>query len=165
MTCAGLFSVCMLGSACHAYAQNGGEPDGNVGAWSAPDADGAEQSVPEAKVHPLKIKGCWSGEVMDTGDGTGTATFQFDQNSNRKKLVVGSIIQFEWPDMARAKIPMKGAVTSSGFTFQGNAGVGCALVTGSGTGDATSMTGSVTFVGDCSTIFQEVTFSITRGCP
>ena len=164
MTCASLLSVGMIGAPCHAYAQDADEIDQNQGIWSAPDAASAEQSSPEAKVHPLKIKGCWSGDVMDTADGLGTATFQFNQNSNRKKLVAGSIIHFEWPDTANAKIPMKGSVTSKGFTFKGNAGVGCSLVTGSGTGDATAMTGTVVFVGACASIFQEVTFSITPGC-
>ncbi len=164
MTCASLLSVGMIGTPCHAYAQESDEIDQSLGTWSAPDAGSAEQSSPEAKVHPLKIKGCWSGDVMDTADGLGTATFQFNQNSNRKKLVAGSIIHFEWPDTANAKIPMKGSVTSKGFTFKGNAGVGCSLVTGSGTGDATAMTGTVVFVGACASIFQVVTFSITPGC-
>src|ERR1700722_5290033 len=156
MTCASLLSVGMIGAPCHAYAQDPDEIDQNQGTWSAPDAASAEQSNPEAKVHPLKIKGCWSGDVMDTADGLGTATFQFNQNSNRKKLVAGSIIHFEWPDTANAKIPMKGSVTSKRFTFKGNAGVGCSLVTGSGTGDATAMTGTVVFVGEWATIFQLV---------
>jgi hypothetical protein len=164
MTCASLLSVGMIGAPCHAYAQDADEIDQNQGTWSAPDAASAEQSSPEAKVHPLKIKGCWSGDVMDTGDGLGTVTFQFNQNSNRKKLVTGSIIHFEWSDGAKATVPMKGSVTSTGFTFKGNAGVGCSLVTGSGTGDATAMTGTVVFVGACASIFQDVTFSITPGC-
>jgi hypothetical protein len=164
MTCASLLSVGMIGAPCHAYAQDADETDQNQGTWSAPDAASGDQSSPEVKVHPLKIKGCWSGDVMDTGDGLGTVTFQFNQNSSRKKLVPGSIIHFEWPDGAKATVPMKGTVTSTGFTFKGNAGVGCALVTGSGTGDATAMTGTVVFVGACASIFQDVSFSITPGC-
>jgi hypothetical protein len=62
-----------------------------------------------------------------------------------------------------ARGPLKGTVTSTGFSFKGNAGVGCA-VSGNGTGDATAMTGTVVFVGACATIFQDVTFSITPGC-
>jgi hypothetical protein len=161
VTCAAMLSASTVGPARYAYAQDAAEADANVGAWSAPDA---EQSVPQAKVHPLKIKGCWSGDVMDAGDGLGTATFQFNQNSTRKKLVVGSIAHFEWSDGAKATVPMRGPVTSTGFSFKGNAGVGCTLVTGSGTGNATALTGTVVFVGACASIFQAVTFSITPGC-
>jgi hypothetical protein len=99
---------------------------------------------------------------MDTGDGAGTAAFQFSQK--HKKLVVGSTFKFQWPDTAMARGPLKGSVTSSGFSFKGNAGVGCE-VSGNGSGDATAMTGTVVFVGACATIFQNVTFSITPGCP
>ena len=165
MTCAGLLSLGMVGSARHAYAQDAGETDENLGAWSSPGADSAEQSTPEVRTHPLRIKGCWSGTVMDSADGTGTATFQFNQNSNRKKLVIGSIIHFVWPDTASATVPMKGSVNSTGFKFNGNAGVHCPVVSGSATGDITALTGTVEFTGDCSTLFQNVTFSITPGCP
>ena len=149
----------------HAYAQDAGETDEDLGAWTAPGADSAEQSSPEAKVHPLKIKGCWSGDVVDTADGTGTVTFEFRQNSNRKKIIVPSAIQFEWPDSAKATVPIKGAVTSSGFTFKGNAGANCPMVSGTASGDATGLTGKVVFVGGCETYFQNVTFSIAPGCP
>ncbi len=165
MSCPSLLLVVLLGVTSHAYAQDAGEIDENVGTWSAPGADGAEQSIPEVKTHPLKIKGCWSGTVMDTADGMGTVTFQFSQSSNRKKILVGSIIQFTWPDTAKATVPMKGSVTSSGFTFKGNAGQNCPVVSGSATGDATALTGIVEFTGGCSMFFQKVTFSIARGCP
>lgn len=158
-----------LVSARHAYAQDAGETDEDLGAWSAPGADSAEQSSPDAKLHPLKIKGCWSGDVVDTADGTGTVTFQFRQNSSRKKLLLGSEFDFEWPGMVFARGPMKGTVTATGFKFtskvvdQGNV----CLVSGSGTGDGTMLVGTVVFGGYCATasIFQNVTFSIAPGCP
>jgi hypothetical protein len=164
MTCAGLLSLSIVGSARHVYAQDAAETDENVGSWNAPDPDTAEQSTPQVKTHPLNIKGCWAGSVMDTGNGTGTATFQFFQSKNHKKLLLGSTFKFQWPDTAMARGPLKGTVTSTGFSFKGNAGVGCA-VSGNGMGDATAMTGTVVFVGACATIFQNVTFSITPGCP
>ena len=101
--------------------------------------------------------------MTDTGDGPGTATFQFFQSSNRKKLLLGSTFTFEWPDTAMARGPLKGTVTPTGFSFKGNAGVGCE-VSGNGTGEGTAITGTVAFVGACATIFQDVTFSITSGC-
>ena len=164
MTCAGILSIGMVGSACHAYAQDAGESDQNLGSWSAPGADSSEQSIPLTKTHPLKIKGCWSGSVTDTADGTGTVTFQFNQSSNRKKILVGSVIQFAWPDTAKATVPMKGSVTSSGFSFKGNAGQNCPVVSGSATVDAAALTGTVEFTGGCAMFFQNVTFSIARGC-
>lgn len=161
MTCTGLLCVSIIGSACYAFAQDAG--DETVGAWTAPDADSPEQSTHKIKVHPLNIKGCWSGDVVDTGDGSGAATVQFHQNSNHKKLIIGSTFDFQWADSAMARGPMKGTVSATGFKFKGNAGVGCA-VSGSGVGDATALTGTVEFVGDCAPIFQDVTFTITPGC-
>ena len=163
MTCAGLLSLGTVGSARHAYAQDAGNSDENLGSWSAPGADSSEQSTPETKTHLLKIKGCWSGDVVDMADGTGTAAFQFNQNSNRKKLTIGSTFSFQWPDAAKAHGPIKGLVNASGFTFTGSAGTHCAL-TGSGTGDVNALTGTVVFTGDCATFFQNVSFSITPGC-
>ena len=91
MVCA---SLLFIGSVRHAYAQDIGESDQTAGAWGAPDAGSA---IPDGKtkVPPLDIKGCWSGQVADTADGTGTATFQFDQNSNLKKLIIGSTFNFQ----------------------------------------------------------------------
>ncbi len=163
LACAGLFSVIIFGVPRCGYAQDAGEPDASLGAWSASDADSA-QSSPDAKVQSLNIKGCWSGDVVDTGDGTGAATFQFHQNSNHKKLIIGSTFNFQWADSAMARGPLKGTVSATGFKFKGNAGVGC-LVSGIGVGDATALMGTVEFVGACATIFQDVTFSITKGCP
>ena len=164
MTCAAVLSAALLGSAHRVYAQDAAEIDDNVGSWNGPDANSADQSIGDAKKkHALSIRGCWAGTVMDTGDSAGTATFQFFQNSNRKKLMLGSTFKFQWPDTAMAHAPIKGTVTSTGFSFKGNAGAGCA-VSGNGTGDTTAITGTVVFVGACATIFQDVTFSITSGC-
>ncbi len=168
VACAGLMSLFMLGAPLHAYSQDAAENNEGLGAWSAPDVDNSEQTPDKVKAHPLKIKGCWSGEIEATLEGTGPVTFDFDQNSNRKKLVKHSMFDFEWPaDSAFARGPMKGSVNSSGFQFNAtvvNAGEEC-QVTGSATGDATELTGTVEFGGDCATIFQDVTFSITPGCP
>jgi len=168
VACAGLLSLFMLGAPLRAYSQDAAENNQGSGAWSAPDADNSEQSPAKVKTHPLKIKGCWSGEIEATLEGTGTVTFDFDQNSNRKKLVKGSKFDFEWPaDSAFARGPMKGSVSTSGFQFNAtviNAGDVC-QVSGSGTGDATELTGMVEFGEECATIFEDVTFSIAPGCP
>jgi hypothetical protein len=156
-------SLLFAGPVRHAYAQDGDQSDQSAGAWGAPDAS---VSSPDAKtkVRPLDIKGCWSGEVVDTVDGSGTATFQFDQNSNQKKVVIGSTFDFQWTDSAFAHGPINGSVSATGFKLKGNAGARCAI-SGSGTGDASALTGTFEFVGGCATIFQDVTFSITPGCP
>ena len=146
----------------HAYAQDGDESDQSGDAWGAPDASVATPDA-KTKVRPLDIKGCWSGEVVDTGDGSGTVSFQLDQNSNRKKVVTGSTFDFQWTDSAFARGPIKGTVSATGFKFKGNAGAGC-TIHGSGAGDATALTGTLEFVGGCATTFQDVTFSITPGC-
>jgi hypothetical protein len=162
-TCAALLSLSIVASARHVYAQDAAETDENIGSWNGPDANSAEQSIGDAKKHALSIKGCWAGTVMDTGDDAGTATFQFFESKNHKKLLLGSTFRFQWPDTAMAHGPFKGSVTSTGFSFKGNAGAGCA-VSANGTGDAAAMTGTVVFVGGCANIFQNVTFSITPGC-
>ena len=162
VTCAAVLA-CLLGSARHVYAEDAAETDENIGSWNGPDVNSAEQSIGDAKKPPLSIKGCWAGTVMDTGDDTGTATFQFFESKNHKKLLLGSTFKFLWPDTAMAHGPLKGTVTSTGFSFKANAGAGCA-VSANSTGDAAAMTGTVVFVGACATIFQDVTFSITPGC-
>jgi hypothetical protein len=162
MACAAVLA-CLISSTPQVYAQDAAETDQNIGSWNGPDGNSAEQSIGDVKKHSLSIKGCWAGTVMDTGDGAGTSTLQFFQNSNRKKLMLGSTFKFLWPDSAMARGPLKGTVTSTGFSFKGNAGAGCA-VSGNGAGDATAITGTVVFVGACATIFQDVTFSITPGC-
>jgi len=159
---AGLLSVATFGSPRDLYAQDGSETD--QGAWSAPDAGSADQSSPDTKkTHPLNIKGCWSGSVTDTGDGTGTAMFVFHQNGNHKKIIIGTTFMFQWADSAMARGPLKGSVTATGFTVKGNAGITC-QITGNATGNATALMGAFTFTGDCASIFQDVTFSITPGC-
>jgi hypothetical protein len=163
MTCAALLSLSIVASARHVYAQDAAETDDRIGSWNGPDANSAEQSIGDAKKHALGIKGCWAGTVMDTGDDAGTATFQFFQSKDRKKLLLGSTFKFLWPDTAKAHGPLRGTVTSTGFSFKGNAGAGCA-VSGNSTGDTAAMTGTVVFVGGCANIFQNVTFSITPGC-
>lgn len=163
MTCAGLLMLSLVGSASHVYAQDAAETDENIGSWNGPDANTAEQSIGDVKKHPLNIKGCWVGSVVDTGDGAGAATFQLSQSKNHKKLLLGSTFKFEWADSAFAHGPLKGTVTPTGFSFKGNAGVGCE-VSGNGTGDTTAITGTVVFVGACADVFQEVTFSIAPGC-
>ena len=164
MTCVGLLSIGIFGSAHHAYAQDAGETDENLGNWSAPGSDSAELTTHNVRTHALNLRGCWAGSVMDTADGAGTATFHFNQSSNRKRLIIGSTFNFQWPDTAMAHGPINGSVSPSGFTFKGNAGAHCA-VTGSGTGDVTALTGTIVFTGGCATFFQNVTFSITPGCP
>jgi hypothetical protein len=168
MTCAGLLSLNVVGSVRLAYAQDAAESDESVGAWSAPDTGSVEESIPDTTAHPLKIKGCWAGTVVDTGDGTGTAKLHFNQNSKGKKLL-GSQFDFEWPGMVFARGPMKGTVTATGFNFTSKVvdqGKVC-TVTGSGTGDVSMLTGTVVFGGYCATVslFQNVTFSVTPGCP
>ncbi|MGA9722419.1 MAG: hypothetical protein WBQ86_08200 [Candidatus Binatus sp.] len=169
MACAGLLLAGVIGSSHRAYAQDADEIDQNAGAWSGPDAGSDYESNSKTKVHPLDIKGCWSGNVVDTGDGVGTATFDFDQNSNHKKLVLrGSDFDFEWTDSAFVRAPMKGSVTSTGFKFTTKVvdqGKVC-TVSASGMGDDTELMGTVEFGGYCATmsLFQNVTFSITPGC-
>jgi hypothetical protein len=157
MITGGLLSCALIATGRPAYAQDA--PD--EGAWSAPDTGNSDTKV--KKPQPMHIAGCWSGTITDTGDGTGTPTFDFHQNGNHKKLVIGSNFNFEWGDGAMAKGPLKGSVTSTGFTFKGNAGANC-QVSGSGVGDDTVLTGSIVFTGACASIFQDVAFSVTPGC-
>jgi len=165
LVCAGLLSAGVLGAA---YAQDADEIDPNAGVWSAPTASSEGSTIPDAKVPPLSIAGCWSGEVTDTGDGAGTATFQFHQRSHKKQLV-GSTFDFEWSDGALAMGPIQGSVSSTGFKFKAklfSKTLGRCQVSASAMGTNTALTGTAVFVGPyCSSIFQNVTFSITAGCP
>jgi hypothetical protein len=166
VTCAAVLA-CLFGSARHAYAQDAAETDENIGSWNGPDAS-AEQSIGDVKKHPLNIKGCWAGTVMDTGDGAGTATLHIVQSSSRKKLLLGSEFDFEWPGMVFARGPMRGTVSPTGFHFTSrlvDQGKVC-TVTGSVTGNDTMLMGTAVFGGYCATvsIFQNVMFSITPGC-
>jgi hypothetical protein len=159
VTSASLIFVGTVSLVRNAYAQDADQTYQSEGVWGAPD----EGLAAKTKAKPLDVKGCWSGEVVDAGDGSGTATFQFDQTSNLKKLKIGTTFNFQWADSAFAEGPLKGSVSSTGIKFKGNAGAGC-TITGSGTGDATALTGTFEFVGTCATTFQDVTFSIAPGC-
>jgi hypothetical protein len=162
VACAGLLSAGLIGSASHAYAQDAEEIDQNAGAWSADGAGSADQSSPEAKTPPLHIAGCWSGDVEDHFEGAGTITFNnFVQKG--KNLKTKSHFEFYWNSENYAHGPMKGSVSSTGFEFKGNAGKHC-LVSGSGTGDTSAITGMYEFVGTCTVYFGGGTFSITPGC-
>lgn len=163
VACGGLLSAGVIGSARHSYAQDAGENDASAGAWSPGGTGSPDLSNLKAKVPPLDIFGCWQGDVEDTDDGLGTAVFQFNQNLKGNKLRFGSTFDFEWGDGAFAHGPMKGKVTSKGFKFKGNAGKQCP-VSGSGTGDETSLTGTAKFGGECAKFFKNVTFLITPGC-
>lgn len=153
----GLLSAILVGHPHAVCAQDA--PD--QGAWSGPDTANSDNKT--TKPRPMDISGCWSGTIIDTGDGSGTPTFEFHQNGNLKKLRIGSTFNFDWGDGAMAKGPMKGSVTSAGFTFKGNAGANC-KVSGSGVGDNTALTGTIVFTGACADIFEDVTFSISPGC-
>ena len=166
IACAALLLAGLLGSARHVYAQDAAGTDENVGNWSAPGRP--EESTYAAKKHPLNIKGCWAGSVVDTGDGSGAATFHIVQSSSRKKLMLGSEFDFEWPGMVFARGPMRGTVSPTGFHFTSklvDQGKVC-TVTGNVTGDSTMLMGTVVFGGYCASVslFQDVTFSITPGC-
>jgi hypothetical protein len=161
---AGLLLASLLGIVPRASAQDTGDIDPMAGAWSGPLGDSQDQSANlETKATPLNITGCWSGQADDTGDGAGTAVFQFNHQSNPTKLVLGSTYHLSWSDQAFAHGPMKGKVSSSGFSFKGTAGAGCG-VSGSGTGSDTALSGTIVFKGNCAKILQNVTFSITPGC-
>jgi hypothetical protein len=166
VTFALLLSVGIVGKACPTYAQDADENDQSAGAWSAPDAGSADVSDHRVKVKPLDIEGCWSGNVTDSGDGSGTATFVFHQNSNLKKLANGSTFNFQWPDSAFAHGPVTGSVSTTGFKFTSKvAGQGeVCPVSGSVAGDDSALTGTVALGGSCAAIFQDVTFSIVPGC-
>ncbi len=156
VVCAGLISAGAIGSAHRAYAQ-----DAEEGAWSA-GGTGSDDvaSSPDSKGLPLAIQGCWEGNVQDSGDGTGDATFEFIQNTKGTKLVNGTGFDFEWSDNAFAHGPMAGTVSSKGIKFHGNAGKGCPM-NGTATGDTSVLTGKVKFGGKCAKFFKNVTISIS----
>ena len=162
MVLVGLLSIGLIDLTQSSYAQDAGGSDDSEGSWSAPQT-GATDDYTKTPSPSLHIAGCWSGIATDTGDGTGTAKFVFHQNGNLKKLVIGSTFNLQWSDSAFAHGPLKGSVTANGFGIKGNAGRTCP-VTGTATGDATQLTGTLVFEGNCSNIFQAVTFSIAPGC-
>jgi len=159
MICVGLLTVVVIWPARPAQAQDAGDQ----GSWSAPEGASADYLNQNVATPPMAIAGCWSGTVTDAADPTGTATFEFHQNKSRKKLRIGSTFNFHWGDGAMAEGPLKGSVTSTGFTFKGNAGATC-KVSGSAVGNDTGLTGTVVFAGNCADLFQNVTFSIAPGC-
>lgn len=157
--CAGLLTAVVTWPARPAHAQDATDQ----GSWSAPDGAGADYLNQTVAQPPMALPGCWSGAISDTADGAGTVTFEFHQNKNHKKLRLGSRFNFQWGDGAMAEGPLKGSVTSTGFTFKGNAGATC-KVTGTAVGNDTGLTGTVVFAGTCADLFQDVTFSIAPGC-
>ena len=164
VVCATLLSVGGIGSARQAYAQDAASTD--VQGWSAggtgsADLDSAAQSSPDAQGTPLAVGGCWSGDVIDDLDGTGTASLTFVQNG--KKFPHSSSLNFDWPDTSYVHGPIHGTVSSTGIKFNGKAGKGCPFH-GVGTGDASLITGTVRFTGKCAKFFTNVSFSISPGC-
>ena len=164
VVCAGLLSAGGIGSARHAYAQDAPSTDSD--AWSAggtgsANLESADQSSPETQATPLNIGGCWSGGVKDDHDGTGTAVLNFLQNGSSLKN--GSHLSFEWPDTSFVHGWIHGQVSSTGIKFKGQAGKGCPF-SGAGTGDASAITGALTFKGKCAQFFKNATFSISPGC-
>jgi hypothetical protein len=156
VACAGLLSAGVLGSPNRASAQ-----DAQEGAWGAGGTGSADvASSPDSKAPPLVVEGCWDGEVQDTADSTGDATFEFTQSSDGKKLETGSTFDFEWPDTSFAHGPITGTVSSKGIKFHGNAGKGCPMH-GTATGDTSALTGKVKFGGECGKVFKHVVISIS----
>jgi hypothetical protein len=154
-----LLSIGLIATRQYAHAQDAGPDEGS---WGAPQT-GAMDDYTKKPNPSMHIIGCWSGTVTDATDGTGTAKFEFRQNGNLKKLLIGSTFDLQWSDSAFARGPLKGSVTSNGFAIIGNAGRKCP-VTGSGSGDETQLTGTIVFNGNCANLFQAVTFSIVPGC-
>src|SRR6266852_1648649 len=122
VVCATLLSAGGIGSARQAYAQDAVATD--VQGWSAggtgsADLDSAVQSSPDAQGTPLAIGGCWSGDVNDDLDGTGTAVLNFVQNG--KKFPKTSRLNFDWPDTSFVHGAIHGTVSSTGIKFNGKA--------------------------------------------
>jgi hypothetical protein len=158
-----LLSAGVVGLARYSYALDPNPTGSDQAGWGAPSDDRPDAAVGESKAPTLLVAGCWSGEVDDAVDGAGTATMQFDHNSNPRKLVNGSAFNFQWGDGAYAYGPVKGTVTATGVKFKGTAGAGCELK-GSAAGSDTQLTGTVEFRGNCASTFQDVTFSLAPGC-
>jgi hypothetical protein len=164
IACSALLSAGGIGSAQHAYAQDAAATDTNgwsAGGTGSADLDSADQSSPAVQVTPLAIGGCWSGDVNDVLDGTGTAALTFVQKG--KKFPKTSRLNFDWPDTSFVHGWIHGTVSSTGIKFNGQAGKGCSFH-GIGSGDASLITGTVTFTGKCATFFTNVSFSISPGC-
>ena len=160
--CTGLLLAGVIGSACHAYAQDTGHAD----------IDSADESSPDANQPPLDVQGCWG----DFGEG-GSFSFEFDQNKNGTKLTNSSTYKFgsEGGHGSGTGGKLKGAVSSTGLKFLGHGSWSdgiivflhpeC-LISGEGTGDASQLTIKYEFHGACARFFGRGPFSIllTR-CP
>ncbi len=166
VACACLLSVSMMYSARHAYAQDDDHVDEDAGSWSTPDGGSAdEESSPEMKKPPLDIQGCWGGTAIDNNPTLGMGTILFNSlEQNGKKLENTSSFDFRFAAGSfNALGHLTGTVSSKGFTFKGSAGAGCP-VSGSATGDDTSMTGKFKFGKKCKHDFESGTFAIFSPC-
>ena len=162
VVCATLLSTGGIGSARQAYAQDAAATEGwSAGGTGSADLESAVQSNPDAQGTPLAVGGCWSGDVIDDLDGTGTAALTFVQNG--KKFPHSSSLNFDWPDTSFVHGSIHGTISSTGIKFNGKAGKGCPFH-GIGTGDASLITGTVRFTGKCANFFTNVSFSISPGC-
>ncbi|MGB8684403.1 MAG: hypothetical protein WCD12_16070 [Candidatus Binatus sp.] len=163
VACAALLSTGVLSSAHRAYAQDADDSLPDTGSWGAVGADSADEAAsPDSKAPPIDIQGCWDGDVSDKADGTGDAFFGFTQDG---KTIVGddnSGVDLEWGDGSFAESPIQGTVSSKGIKFHGKAGSGCPFH-GTGKGDASELSGKITFGGKCSKFFKNVRFSVSPG--
>ena len=160
----GLLSAGVLCSTRHVYAQDEDQIDENAGSWSAPDDGSADEgSTPDAKKPPLDVQGCWQGTAIDNNPTLGMGTVlcnSFEQNG--KKLESTSDFDFRFGTFT-ALGHLTGTVSSTGITFKGSAGADCS-VSGSATGNDTSMTGKFKFGKKCKHPFQSGTFAIKDFC-
>ncbi len=159
IACVELLSALLIGSTRHACAQTAKETDQNAGAWSAEGTGSADESSSADKGVPIDIEGCWTGTINDQAEGDGTILFNFFA-PNPRKLKKTSNFLFDWNAEVYAQGNLKGMVSSTGITFEGHAGDDC-LVSGSGEGDSSQITGRFKFEGDCAKEFKGGTFSIT----
>jgi hypothetical protein len=166
VACACLLSVTMMYSARHAYAQDDDQVDEDAGSWSTPGGGSAdEESSPDMKKPPLDVQGCWDGTAIDNNPTLGMGTVIFESlEQDGKKLEKTSNFDFRFAGGSyNALGHLTGAVSSTGFTFKGSAGKGCPI-SGSATGDDTSMTGKFKFGKKCKHDFDSGTFAIFNPC-
>jgi hypothetical protein len=175
--CAGLLLAGVIGSACHAYAQDAEEVGPDAGAWNAggtgsPDTEGPDESSPDAKQPPLDIQGCWG----DFAEGGGFI-FEFNQTEKGTKLESSSTYRLGLDGGKNTGTggKLKGSVSSAGLKFRGRGiwsnGIfvflkpNC-LITGSGTGDVSQLMIDYEFRGACARFFGRGPFSISlTRCP
>ncbi|MGB0061561.1 hypothetical protein [Candidatus Binatus sp.] len=161
--CAALLSTGVLSSAHRAYAQNADDSLPDTGSWGAPGASAADEAAsPDSKGPPIDIEGCWDGDVSDKVDGIGDAFFGFTQDGKKIVGMGDSGMDLDWPDSSFAESPIQGTVSSKGIEFKGQAGKGCPFH-GTGKGDASELSGKITFGGKCAKFFKHVRFSISPG--